>query len=80
MDFLKTLWPTPFKIKPKDVTSFIVQLIIFALIIIVASILIGVLRAIPIVGWVFGIVGGLIDLYSLIGVILCICKFLDVLK
>lgn len=80
MDFLKKLWPTPFKIKPKDVTSFIVQLVIFALIVIVASVLIGILAHIPILGWVFGIVGGLIDLYSLIGVILCICKFLDVLK
>ena len=80
MDFLKTLWPTPFKIKPKDVGSFIVQLIVFALIIIVASVLIGFLAQFKVIGWIFGIIGSLIDLYSLVGVILCICKFLDVLK
>ncbi len=80
MDLLKTLWPTPFKIKPKDVGSFIVQLIVFAILCVVFSILIGVLAHIPVLGWIFGIVGGLVDLYCVIGIVLCVLKFLDVLK
>ncbi len=80
MDFLKTLWPTPFKIKKKDVASFVVQLIIFLLVCAVAGIVIGILSHLPIVGWIVGIVGSLIGLYSLIGVVLCILVFVDALK
>lgn len=80
MDFLKSIWPTPFKIKEKDVASFIIQLIIFALVCVVVSILIGVLSFLPIIGWIIGIVGGLIDLYALVGVVLCILVFVGVLK
>ena len=80
MELLKTLWPTPFKITPKDLKSFLVQLIIFVVVIVVISILIGILAKIPILGIIFRILGGLIDLYATIGVILCVLKFLDVLK
>jgi uncharacterized oligopeptide transporter (OPT) family protein len=80
MDMLKTIWPTPFKIKEKDVTSFIIQLIILIVVCAVIGILIGVLAKIPVLGIIFGIIGSLVELYSLIGIILCIVKFLGVLK
>ena len=80
MDFLKTLWPTPFKVQEKDVKSLVVQLIIFILLIAVFSVLIGILALIPIIGIVFAIVGSLIDLYSLIGIVLCVLNFFAVLK
>ena len=78
MDFLKKLWPTPFKIKEKDVASFIVQLVIFVLICAVMGVLIGVLSAIPILGIIFWIIGSLMELYSLVGIVLCILKFLAI--
>ena len=80
MDFLKKLWPTPFKIKAKDVVSFVVQLIIFIVVCAVGGILIGLLAGIPIVGIIFSILGGLLDLYGLIGIILCVLVFLDIVK
>lgn len=80
MDFLKKLWPTPFKIERKNVVSFLVQLIIFLVICAVVGVLIGVLSSIPIVGIIFWIVGSLMELYSIIGVVLCILVFLDVIK
>ena len=80
MEFLKTLWPTPFKVKPKDVSSLVVQLVIFVLVCVVASILIAILSALPIIGWIVGILGGLIDLYCVVGVVLAVLKFCDVLK
>ena len=79
MDFLKTLWPTPFKIKKGDLMSFLVQLIIFLVITAVMGVLIGFLSGIAIIGVVFTIVGYLLGLYSLIGVVLCILKFLAVI-
>ena len=80
MEFLKTLWPTPFKVKTKDVSSLVVQLVIFVLVCVVASILIAILSALPIIGWIVGILGGLIDLYCVVGVVLAVLKFCDVLK
>ena len=80
MNLIKTIWPTPFKITPKDLKSFLVQLIIFVIVVIVVSILIGILSKLPLIGWIFSIAGGLIDLYATVGIILCILKFLDVLK
>jgi len=80
MDFLKTLWPTPFKIKPKNVASFLVQLLIFVVVVALVGVLIGILKDIPIIGWVFGIVGSLIGIYNIVGIVLCILVFADVLK
>ena len=80
MDFLKSLWPTPFKIKEKDVTSFIVQLIIFIVVCALVGVLIGILSAIPIIGVIFWIVGSLMELYSIVGIVLCILKFLGIVK
>jgi len=80
MDFLKKLWPTPFKIERKNLVSFLVQLIIFLVICAVVGVLIGVLSAVPVVGIIFWIVGSLMELYSIIGVVLCILVFLDIIK
>lgn len=80
MDFLKTLWPTPFKIRPKDVVSFVIQLVIFIVICAVIGILIGVLAGIPIVGIIFSIVGALVELYGLIGIVLSVLVFLNIVK
>ena len=80
MDFLKKVWPTPFKVEPKNVGSLVVKLIVFFLVCVVASVLIGILANLPIIGWIIGIVGGLVDVYCLIGIVLGILKFADVLK
>ncbi len=80
MDFLRTLWPTPFKIKKGDLSSFIVQLIIFIVVCAVFGILIGVLAKLPIIGIIFGAIGGLIELYSVVGIVLCVVQFLGLLN
>lgn len=80
MDYMKKLWPTPFTIKEKDFTSFIIQLLVFVVICAVVGILIGVLAKIAIIGIIFSIIGGLMELYGLIGIILCVLKFLGLVK
>lgn len=80
MDFVKKLWPTPFKIKEKDFSSFIVQLIIFLVVCAVVGLLIKIFALVPIINIICWIVGGLLELYSLIGIILCILQFLGLLK
>ncbi len=80
MDFMKKLWPTPFKIQKGNVVSFVVQLLVFLILTALFGWLIGLLSALPIVGIVFGIVGSLMGIYTLIGAVLCLLKFLDLVK
>lgn len=80
MDFLKKFWPAPFKIAEKDVKSFIINLLIFVVVCAVIGWLIGLLAGIPIIGIVFSLVGAVFELYGLVGIILCILKFLGVVK
>lgn len=80
MDYMKKFWPTPFTIREKDFTSFLIQLLIFVVICAVVGILIAVLAKIPIIGILFSIAGGLMELYGLIGIILCVLKFMGLVK
>ncbi len=75
MDLLKKIWPTPFNIKEKDIASLIIQVVIFVVICAVVGILIGVLAGFPIIGWIFGILGSLMEIYSVTGIVLCFLKF-----
>ena len=79
MDFLKNLWPTPFKIKRGNLVSFIVQLIIFLVICAVAGALISILAKIWLIGIIFIAVGSLVELYGFIGIVLCILKYFAVI-
>ena len=78
MNLIKSLWPTPFKIKKGNLFSFLFQLVVFLVLAAVAGLVIGFLSKVPVVGVVFTILGSLMGLYTLIGIILCILKFLGV--
>lgn len=80
MDTLRKLWPTPFKIKEKDLPSFLIQLIIFIVVCTVIGWLIGVLASIPVIGLIFSLVGALFEIYGAVGIVLCILKFIGVIK
>ena len=79
MNFLKTLWPTPFKIKPGNVVSLIVQLIIFVVVCAVFGFIIGIIAGIPIIGIIFALIGSLIEIYGLVGIVLCVLRFVKVI-
>jgi hypothetical protein len=44
----------------------------------VVGVLIGVLSAIPILGIIFWIIGSLMELYTIVGIVLCVLNFLGV--
>ena len=50
MDLLRKIWPTPFKIEKGNIVSFLIQLIIFLVIVAVVGWLIALLAALPIIG------------------------------
>ena len=76
MDKIKKIWPTPFKIEEKNLTSFLVQLIIFVVICAIAGLLVNLLSLIPIVNIFSWIIGLALELYSIAGIVLCVLKFI----
>lgn len=80
MDLLKRFWPAPFKIEEKNVASFVIRLVIFAVVCTVVGWLIGLLAKIYIIGVIFSLIGSLMEIYCLVGVALCILKFIGVIK
>ena len=67
-----------FKIEKGNLASFLIQLLIFIVITAVVGVAIGLLSAIPILGIIFWIVGALMEIYTIVGIVLCILNFLGV--
>ena len=78
MDTLKKLFPLSFK--EGDVKSLIITIVIYIVVAAVAGLVLGLLGRIPLIGWIFRLVGWLIDVYCTVGVVLAILKFLNIVK
>ena len=78
MNILKKYFP--FSFGPVDTKAFIITLVIYAVIGLVVSFLIGILSRLWLIGWIFGIIGSLVDLYVVAGVILTILSFTGLFK
>ena len=78
MDFLKRVFP--FSFGPADVKAFIITLVIYGIVGITVGFVIRLLSKLWLIGWIFGIVGGLLDLYIVVGVILTILSFTKLIK
>lgn len=77
---LQKLWPTPYKIKKGDLGSFLIQLIIFIIVCAVIGWVIGLVASLPIInifGWILGLA---VEVYSVVGIVLCLLNFLGVTK
>ena len=79
MDILKQLFPLSFGRK-EGVGGLVVNIVIYLVVGIVASLCIGLVSWVPLVGWLIGLVGGLVDLYVLVGIVLSVLDYMDVLK
>ncbi|MBE6639404.1 MAG: hypothetical protein E7616_08155 [Ruminococcaceae bacterium] len=87
MDILKKLFPHAFKCKKSEVGNFVITLILYLVFGIIAGAVIwvaGLLTGIPVLGFILALVlrilGSLVDLYVIVGVILSILCFLEILK
>ena len=78
MKFFKKFWPTTFKVKKGKLLSLIVQLIIFLIICAVIGWLISILGKLPIIGLFAGLVGTILEIYSVVGIVLCVLNFLGI--
>lgn len=88
MDMLKKIWFYSFKVEKKNVSSLVVNIIVWVVAAFLAGVVLWLASAltgwIPLVGGliglIIGIVGGAVELYSLIGIVLSVLVFVDVLK
>ena len=78
MDMVKKFFPNAFK--AKELSSFIVALVIYALIDVVCGFVIGLLAKIPVLGIIFSLLGSIVGLYALVGIVLSVLVFVKVLK
>ena len=78
MDILKKLYPHAFK--AKELTPFIIALLVYVVIDVVCGFVIGLLAKIPLIGIIFSLLGSVVGLYALVGVIMSILVFVKVVK
>jgi len=78
MDTLKKFWPRAFK--ANDVGALIVTIIIYIVADVICGFVIGLLGALPLIGFLFSLVGSLIGIYFFVGIVLAVLNFLKVLK
>ncbi len=79
MDILKKYFPYSFK-GTDTVSGLIIKIIIFLVVGAVFTFLIGILKAIPIVGILVGLVCTLIDIYVLAACVIAVLNYLKILK
>ena len=78
MDILKSLFPWSFK--NKTMKDLIISILIYMAINIVGGLVFGLLSAVPLIGFVFSLLGGALGIYTLAGVILASLHFFGLLK
>ena len=78
LNSIKPYFPQAFK--SNDLKSFVIALVIYAVIAGVLGWVLGLLTFIPILGFIFKVVGWLVSLYCTAGIILAILVFLKVVK
>ena len=78
MSILQAIWPFAFKVKKKELGSFLLWLIIGIVVAILFGVLMGVLGHIAVVGVIFRILGSLVEIYTIAHVVFCILKFVGV--
>lgn len=79
MDILKKVFPLSFKYVG-EVAQLVIGILIYLVAGIVAGAVIGLLAQIPVLGIIFGLVGGLVDLYCLAGIVILLLVHFKVLK
>ncbi len=79
MKMLKPFFPLAFADK-KDLIALVINILFHIVADAVAGLVIGILGALPLIGWAFTLVGSVIGLYFLVSLVLSILDYLNILK
>ena len=58
----------------------LIKIVIYIVVDAICGFVIGLLAALPLIGWLIGLLGGLVGLYFLVSMILAILNYLKLLK
>ena len=79
MELLKKIFPLSWKYT-QDITNLIIGILIYVVGGAIAGAIIGILGQIPIIGFIFGLVGAVVGLYAFAGIVLQILIYTKVIK
>ncbi len=78
MDFIKKLFPQA--MQAKDLKGLLIAILIYVIVNLVGGFVLSLLSKIPLVGFVFGFVGGVLSIYCAVGIIVAILVFFKIVK
>lgn len=78
MDLVKSLFPV--SLKACDLKGLVISILMYAVVNFIGGFVIGLLAKIPLIGFVFGLVGWLLNVYCALGIIAAILFFLHIVK
>ena len=78
METLRKFWPWSFKMEKGNVKKLVWTVVIYILACTALLIVLGVLEAIPYIGWFFFPVTAAADLYTTAGVVFCFLNYFEV--
>ena len=78
MDMIKKLFPQA--MQANDVKGLIIAILIYAVVNFVGGLVLGLLDAIPLVGFVFGVIGWALGIYCAVGIIVAVLVFFNIVK
>ncbi len=79
MEMLRKIFPLSFKFLD-SIANLVIGTLIYLAAGILISIGIALVSIIPIVGWIIGLLGGLVDLYVLAGIVILFLAYFNILK
>ena len=79
MDMLKKIFPLSFQSKP-DIASLVINVLIQLVVSAVAGWIVGIVAAMPLIGFIFGLVGSLLGLYFMAGIVISCLDYFKILK
>ena len=78
MDLIKKFFPQA--MQAQDVKGLLIAILIYAIVNFVGGIVLGLLDGIPLVGFVFGVIGWALGIYCAVGIIVVLLVFLKIVK
>jgi len=75
---IKKLFPQA--MQANDIKGLLIAILIYAVVNFVGGLVLGLLDAIPLVGFVFGIVGWVLSIYCAVGIVVAILVFFKIVK
>jgi hypothetical protein len=76
---LKKIFPLAFGEK-KDILGLIVNILIHVVVNVIAGFVIGVLGFLPLIGWVFGLLGSVLGIYFTVSLVISFLHFFKILN